>query len=302
MNYYSQFKLYSVLAQIPLLNKSYNRKIMLIVFIGLQLPLLTLLFYIAVNPALTFYEHYFLVVVMLSVTVFSTIITLLLLFLILYPINLAATTLYQYISEETRTQLPVGYEDAAGQLMTYIQYMIDKVELFSKSLRSASNLDPLTGIQNRRSGEEQLRQDMARARRAENQILVALVDIDQLQNINDHFGYHVGDVCLTQIAEILSKSVREGDWLARWDGDEFLLVLWNFNHVQPRAVLERIQRQTIKTPMGELLKISLSVGACEYRGDTDFATDTDMETLLIHLEEALSKVKQTGGGGIAICE
>jgi diguanylate cyclase (GGDEF)-like protein len=302
MNYYSQFKLYSVLAQIPLLSKSYNRKIMLIVFIGLQLPLLTLLFYITVNSALTFYEHYLLVVVMLSVTVFSTIITLLLLFLILYPINLAATTLYQYISEEKRTQLPVGYEDAAGQLMTYIQYMIDKVELFSKSLRSASNLDPLTGIQNRRSGEEQLRQDMARARRAENQILVALVDIDQLQNINDHFGYHVGDVCLTQIAEILSKSVREGDWLARWDGDEFLLVLWNFNHVQPRAVLERIQRQTIKTPMGELLKISLSVGACEYRGDTDFATDTDMETLLIHLEEALSKVKQTGGGGIAICE
>ena len=299
---YNRFKLYSILAQIPWLHKSYNRKVMLIVFIGLQLPLLTLLFYIAVSSTLSFYEHYLLVVVILLTTVFSTALVGLLLFLILYPINLVATTLYQYISEEKRTPLPVGYEDAAGKLMTYIQYMIDKVELFSKSLRNASNLDPLTGIQNRRSGEEHLRQDMARARRAENQILVALVDIDQLQNINDHFGYHVGDVCLTQIAEILSKSVREGDWLARWDGDEFLIVLWNFNHVQPRAVLERIQRQTIKTPMGELLKISLSVGACEYRGDTDFATDTDMETLLIHLEEALSKVKQAGGSGIAICE
>ena len=299
---YSRFKLYSILAQIPLLHKSYNRKVMFMVFIGLQLPLLTLLLYIAISSTLSFYEHYLLVVVILLATVLSTALTGLLLFLILYPINLVATTLYQYISEEKRTPLPVGYEDAAGQLMTYIQYMIDKVELFSKSLRNASNLDPLTGIQNRRSGEEHLRQDMARARRAENQILVALVDIDQLQNINDHFGYHVGDVCLTQIAEILSKSVREGDWLARWDGDEFLIVLWNFNHVQPRAVLERIQRQTIKTPMGELLKISLSVGACEYRGDTDFATDTDMETLLIHLEEALSKVKQAGGSGIAICE
>ncbi|BAP56253.1 response regulator [Thioploca ingrica] len=299
---YSQFKLYSILAQIPFLHKSYNRKVMFIVFIGLQLPLLTLLFYIAVNSTLTFHDHYLLIMVMLLSTGFSTAITLLLLFLILYPINLVATTLYQYISEEKRTQLPVGYEDSAGQLMTYIQYMIDKIELFSKSLRNASNLDPLTGIQNRRSGEEHLRQDMARARRAENQILVALVDIDQLQNINDHFGYHVGDVCLTQIAEILSKNVREGDWLARWDGDEFLIVLWNFNHIQPRAALERIQRQTIKTPMGELLKISLSVGACEYRGDTDFATDTDMEALLIHLEEALSKVKQSGGGGIAICE
>ena len=115
---YNQFKLYSILAQILFLRKSYNRKVMFIVFIGMQLPLLILLFYTAVSSTLTFHEHYLLVLVMVLSTGLSTAITLLLLFLILYPINLVATTLYQYISEEKRTPLPVGYEDAAGQLMT----------------------------------------------------------------------------------------------------------------------------------------------------------------------------------------
>ncbi len=294
----NKLKFYLALSRLPLLQNSYPLKILSIASIGLLIPLLTLIIYLVVNSSLSLTEKINLFFIILFATLIGTIASLYLLSLLLYPITLTSTALYHYLNEEQKQKLPTGLEDSVGQLMTYVQYTIERLDLLSHSLDSSCAIDPLTGISNRRAGEERLRQDIARARREEKKMLVALLDVDQLKTINDKFGHHLGDVCLTQIAQMLSKSIREGDWVARWEGNQFLMVLWNFNHATPTIALERIQQQSLKIHLGELLQISLSIGACEYRGHTDLDTDLDLKNLLIRLEESLFRVKQISRGGI----
>ncbi|MDM8569544.1 GGDEF domain-containing protein [Thiotrichales bacterium HSG1] len=221
---------------------------------------------------------------------------------LLCPIALTASTLHSALNGEKIAKLPVDFGDNVGQLMTDVQYAIEKIDSFDKSLKKTSAIDPLTGIFNRHIAEQRLLQDIARARREENQMLVALLNVDHFKELNEKFGHNLGDVCLTQIVATLADNIRDGDWLARWSGNKFLIVLWNFDNKAAMMVLKRIQENTVKTPMGELLQFSLSIGACEYKGETDLDTKTDLEMLLIHLDEVLYQVKRNNRGGILLAE
>ena len=300
-----KFKFYSAFSRIPMLGKSYAIKMMAIALLGILMPLFMLIVYLTVNSSLNLNDNPDILIVVLLATLVGMIITCSLIYLIVSPIHSMSTGLQQYLNEGKKPQFPTIFRDSVGQLMTHIQYTIEKVDLLSNSLKSFAMIDPLTGIPNRRAGEEHLRQDMARASREKQQMLVALLDIDQLTSINERFGYYLGDVCLTQIVETLSRSIREGDWLARWNDDQFLMVLWNFNNANSTEVLERIQRQSVKTtPMGELLHLDLSISACQYNGKklSDSENDYQLERLLTCINKALSQVKQTGKGGIILID
>lgn len=297
----NKLNFYSVLSRLPLLQNSYALKIMVIASLGFLIPWFTLLIYLSANSSWSFNDKLILFIIISLSTLVSLIVTLALLYELLYPVTLISIKLHQYIKNKQRFKLPIGFEDSIGQLMTDIQYTIDQLDSLNQSLEQ-SFIDPLTGIPNRITGEKRLRQDIARAHREGNQMLIVMLDVDGLENINEQFGHHVANVCLAQIIEVVSQNIREGDWLARWSQEKFLMVLWNFNHATPITVLERIQQQSVKTPMGGLLPLSLSIVACEYKGNTDLDTDTALETLLIHIDEALIEVKQAGNGGIVIAE
>jgi len=173
---------------------------------------------------------------------------------------------------------------AIGSIATF--FMVNRT---LGELNLLKETDPLTGLPTRRTAEARLHSDIARVSRDGNTMLVALLDIDNFDKINHEFGHDVGDVCITHISEELERNIRGGDWLARWGDDEFLMVLWNFNHENPSIVLERIQRQVVHTPMGELMEISLSIGACECQGQTE------TNELLKTLENTINTVKHTGG-------
>lgn len=294
----SKLKFYSTYSHFSWFTKSYRFKILFLVFIGLQMPLLSFL----LSRLWSMTEPLTLLTVVIVTTVVSTVITLYLLLQLLYPLILTSAALRRYLQTQKKPNLPVGYEDAMGKLMADVQYVIETLDSLKSTLSRQANIDPLTGLPNHLAGEELLLQDMARAQREGTQMLIAIVDIDQLKRVNERFGPQLGDICLTQVVEAMGKCIRKGDWLARWGGDEFLMVLWNFNHLNPTTVLERIQQQSIQTPMGELLQISLSIGACEYRGNADLSTETELETLLINLEEALSQAKSNQRGGIICLE
>lgn len=291
----NNFKFYSALSRLPLFRKSYAIKIMMTAFIGILIPLLMLIVYITVNSTLDLsYNLNNLLIVVLVATLLGIIVTLFLLYMLLSPIQSISTGLQQYINEEKTPTFPTGFEDSVGQLMTYVQHTIEKLDLLN-SPKPAAMMDILTGLPNRQAGEQFLRQDIARVCREQNQILIALFDVVQLKSINEQFGCSLGDVCLTQIAETLSQSIREGDWLARWNSNQFLMVLWNFNHTKPITVLERIQQHSVKTPMGELLQLNLSVGAYRYKGNPELDTESHFENLLICVNQALSQIKSDGG-------
>ena len=135
-----------------------------------------------------------------------------------------------------------------------------------RSLRELSRRDELTGTYNRRAGEERLAEDLARSSRNGAQLTLAIVDADGLKGANDSFGHAAGDACLRRLAQALRRNVREGDWIARWGGDEFVVGLWDV-HDQgpPENVLERVARDLRESPValpqgGKELGLTFSAG------------------------------------------
>lgn len=135
-----------------------------------------------------------------------------------------------------------------------------------RSLRELSRRDALTGTYNRRAGEERLAEDLARSSRDGAQLTLAVVDADGLKGANDSFGHAAGDACLRHIAQALCRNVREGDWIARWGGDEFVVGLWDIHdQAPPENVLERVARDLCDNPVvlpqgGKELGLTFSAG------------------------------------------
>jgi diguanylate cyclase (GGDEF)-like protein len=118
-----------------------------------------------------------------------------------------------------------------------------------------------------------------------------VVDVDNFKAINDTHGHPAGDVCLRHVALVIRRNVREGDWLARWGGDEFVLSLWDASvFASPEAVLGRInaglRRSPVRLPGGEELVLSISVGAHRYAGEDD------LRELLAKADAAMYEAKR----------
>ena len=134
-----------------------------------------------------------------------------------------------------------------------------------KALETMAMTDSLTGLPNRRSAESQLASESARAKRAEETFAVAICDLDRFKLINDHFGHAIGDQVLQHISTIMRNTLREGDWVARWGGEEFIVYLHHSSGQEAFSVMERlreqIKAQPLETQHGKLvLTASFGIG------------------------------------------
>lgn len=290
---HNKLKFYAILSTIPVLKKHFILKITFVAFLGVFFPILVLAIFLILTDASRSFDRvtFFFIICLISTT--SIVIMLPLWVALLRPITLISEALQRFLNEKQVSQLPIDFEDTVGQLMANIQYSIEQMDIMLHTRDQTSNKDSLTGLLNQQAGQEYLSRDLARSHRENVHVLIALVDIDNFKSINERFGYHVGDVCLAHIAEAMANNIREGDWIARWGEDEFLIMLWNFNHESSIVVLQRIQQYSVKTPMGGLLEITLSVGAYEYKGET-----LSLEMLLIQLRKTLQVAKEAGYGNI----
>ncbi len=119
-----------------------------------------------------------------------------------------------------------------------------------RSLEEISNRDTLTGVYSRRAGEERLAQDLARAARDGRTTTLVALDLDGLKGLNDSFGLPVGDAFLKRVAVALHSNLREGDWIARWGGDELVLGLRDTADPETATrVLERVARELQETAL-----------------------------------------------------
>jgi diguanylate cyclase (GGDEF)-like protein len=142
-------------------------------------------------------------------------------------------------------------------------------------------------------GEERLGADFARAKRGGAFLTVAVVDVNNFKAINDTHGHQAGDVCLRHVARVIRRNVREGDWLARWGGDELVQALWEDSvFASPEAILGRInadlRRSPVSLPGGVELVLSISVGAHRYAGEDD------LRELLAKADAAMYEAKREG--------
>lgn len=125
--------------------------------------------------------------------------------------------------------------------------------------------DALTSLPNRRAAEQRLAQEYARARREGVPFAVAIADLDGFKLVNDHYGHEIGDEVLRAVAAFLQAQLREGDWVARWGGEEFLIFLHQAEAAVATQVMERLRQrlraQGFATRAGTFsLTVSIGIG------------------------------------------
>ena len=164
------------------------------------------------------------------------------------------------------------------------------VELASLGMR-----DQLTGIPNRRSFDNRLKQEWNRAVRDKKSLSVMILDVDKFKNYNDTFGHQQGDVALKTVARTIKNSVKRLiDFAARWGGEEFTVLLPSTNSEGARRVAEKIRKAVedakiaCDDPKGE--KITVSVGISVLIP----SQDSSIESFISTADAALYKAKETG--------
>ena len=137
--------------------------------------------------------------------------------------------------------------------------LVAQVQDQAAQLAALANNDALTGIPNRRAWDLDLVREMARARRAETPLHVALLDVDHFKRFNDTNGHQAGDLLLKSAAASWKAQLREGDLLARYGGEEFAALLSGCSQAEAVAILDRVRAAT---PLGE----TVSVGVAQWDG------------------------------------
>jgi diguanylate cyclase (GGDEF)-like protein len=176
----------------------------------------------------------------------------------------------------------------------------DELTLLARSFQSMHGRlaeqigsDPLTGCMNRRSLETKLRADLRQARRRSSTVAVAAIDLDHFKQINDSRGHLVGDIVLQQLAGIFKATARDTDAVARFGGDEFVIVLPDTGWQGALTFAERLRRHVDDFtfgPSGAPLSVTISVGVALARGSDPISSDA----LLRDADAALYKAKTAG--------
>ena len=163
-----------------------------------------------------------------------------------------------------------------------------------RELEYQATHDPLTGLPNRNLLQDRLRQAVSMARRQGRRGGVAFIDLDNFKFVNDSLGHGAGDRLLVEVARRLEACLRDSDTVARYGGDEFVLILGDYDgHSEGASVLRRVQ-QAIAEPIeldGHELRVDSSIGVSIFPDDGE-----EMESLLRHADAAMHHAKRLGKG------
>ena len=152
---------------------------------------------------------------------------------------------------------------------------------------SEARIDSLTGLANRRAVEEILAAEISRAQRFSHQLAVVLLDLDHFKDINDSFGHAAGDVMLRAVSRLLTSLARQGDTVARWGGEEFVVVLPETDLAGAHRFAERLRRTIESHAVGDM-HTSASCGVAT------MLPEDSVEELLGAADQALYQAKSNG--------
>ncbi|MCG5497783.1 putative bifunctional diguanylate cyclase/phosphodiesterase [Ectothiorhodospira variabilis] len=181
-----------------------------------------------------------------------------------------------------------------GEVTHYIKLAedISDKRALTERLEYLAFHDPLTGLPNRNLMLDRIGLAVAQARRDQRAVAVVFIDLDDFKVVNDSLGHAQGDQLLIQVAQRLRTLLRGGDTLARFGGDEFILLLSNLAHVENVIpVIEKLQT-ALKQPISlsaQQVSVTVSIGIAVYPGDSDRP-----EELVRYADAAMYRAKAEG--------
>ena len=175
-----------------------------------------------------------------------------------------------------------------------------RIDELQNELDKASQLvrhDQLTGTLNRRGLEEAFESEVSRSQRRKSSLCVAMLDIDNFKKLNDTLGHEAGDAALIHLVSVIRSTLRPQDTLARFGGEEFIILLPDTQLDDGRKAIVRLQRELTKRIFlhdNEKVLITFSAGITELRGDDTQASVSK------RADEAMYSAKQSGKNRVAI--
>jgi len=167
----------------------------------------------------------------------------------------------------------------------------------NKKLANLSSTDPVTNLVNRRIIVSRIEQEQNRMERGNKPFCLILIDVDDFSRINDKFGFSCGDYIMAHLAEVISRTIRKQDEVARWGGDEFMLMLPETDIDGGKIVAQKIRGKILKTPFNFKetkipVTVTLGVGVCE--------KETGVGSCIHKADHALHLGKHAGKNRVSI--
>ena len=235
----------------------------------------------------------YLLVIIFSALTLGKIITLLEFLLI--------TAVYFYFAHHAYYETGFDLQRVSDMTMTFAPFLLVAylTSLLAADLKSAredleqlSDTDELTGLKNRRAFNAALELETRKALRYNRPFSVLMLDADDLKPVNDRFGHSVGDKLLISIAHVIRESLRETDVLARYGGDEFVIILTETEGGSAVEVAERIRAAVENTSFSansERVSSTVSVGVAAFSRDSEHD-----EGVMIRADRKLYESKRNG--------
>jgi two-component system, cell cycle response regulator len=165
--------------------------------------------------------------------------------------------------------------------------------------------DALTGAYNRRYIDRRLLEEVSRARRQDRPLAVMYIDIDHFKQVNDSVGHQGGDEVLREVATRIKAELRMSDALARFGGEEFVVLLADADRDSAGMAAERIRagvaRTTIELAGGQVVAVTVSIGAASFKGDdASQPIEAAAQQLLALADGALYQAKEGGRNRVVV--
>ena len=166
-------------------------------------------------------------------------------------------------------------------------------DAMAQEIQNLVTHDPLTDLLNKREFEKRLEHEIARARRYNKAVSLLMVDIDYFKNVNDEYGHQVGDIVLRLVSSIVNNQTRSIDHVARYGGEELVLVLPEASKQtainKAEQIRESIEAEKFFYNETDHLRITISIGVAAFDEDAK-----DSMQLVAAADKALYSAKRNG--------
>ncbi len=171
---------------------------------------------------------------------------------------------------------------------------IKKREETEEKLHEIASLDPLTNSYNRRKIEKIFENEIIRVKRYKRDLSIVFIDIDNFKKINDTLGHKVGDEVLVQVVKCIKENIRGTDYMGRWGGEEFIILLPETTKKQAKEFAYLIKDRISKHDFNIGRKITASFGVTQFEPSDTFGTFVD------RADNAMYNVKKNGKDDVNI--